>query len=248
MKIDRLTREKIDKIAMQFLQKYDKKLLEEARPIPVEKIVTEYLAAKDGLQFKIDNLKYDIFQRKIWGRTNLREKIISIDTSLIETPSLKTKYRFTLAHEVGHWVLHRKYIKSQKNFYKTDDIEELIITLKECIEAFLHEFRCLYDDSRKGIEFQANSFAASLLMPSNLFEIHFYKETNAYGIKLKELLWENEYEKVYDSILRYLSSLFDVSKQAAKIRVRTLQLIEKDIERTHSGFSSVGDVLKDLIK
>ena len=56
---------------------------------------------------------------------------------------------FTIAHEVGHWVLHRQYIEAQEN----DGSRQIIVSKK--------------GNSKETIEWQADYFASCLLMPEN---------------------------------------------------------------------------------
>lgn len=69
------------------------------------------------------------------------------------------RQRFTIAHEIGHFILHKDFIKGQK------------------INAF---YRKDFDNFSDPIEQQANLFAANLLMPEkvikNLWET--YKSTS----------------------------------------------------------------------
>ncbi|RDU63551.1 ImmA/IrrE family metallo-endopeptidase [Helicobacter sp. MIT 14-3879] len=58
--------------------------------------------------------------------------------------------RFTLAHELGHFILHKKYLKDNKK------IEDNILFRKQ--------------SNTNHIELEANEFAAALLMPKLEFE------------------------------------------------------------------------------
>lgn len=71
--------------------------------------------------------------------------IITINSNI----KSESKKRFTLAHEFGHYELHRKYNK-----------------IFNCDENDLMEW---YDKTDKGKEVEANHFAAELLMPEELF-------------------------------------------------------------------------------
>lgn len=92
--------------------------------------------------------------------------------------------RFTIAHELGHYFCHK------------DKLEEGIID-----GVGLHR-----DGDRNDMEFEANDFAAELLMPEATFRALW-------------ILTENY------SIAK-LSSLFNVSESALMTRAKLLQLVE----------------------
>ncbi len=86
---------------------------------------------------------------------------------------------FTIAHELGHYVLHYLLIPNSKSPL------------------------CFTRYGSGPIEWQANRFAASLLMPQSIF-------TEAYG--------------KYRGNISLLSGYFDVSSKAVEIRVQSLRL------------------------
>lgn len=73
---------------------------------------------------------------------------IFIDESLVKDPALHGRYRYTLAHEMAHWILHR-------NIFANYD------------ETF-------YETNKKEIEWQADYLAQSLLMPKGQVQKAFY--------------------------------------------------------------------------
>lgn len=81
-------------------------------------------------------------------------KQINIDHEQFEKRPNRT--RFTLAHEVGHIVLHKDFIDSQ-NFQTTDAWRDFVLN----------------DLHRDPMEVQANIFAAFLLMPSDHLDREF---------------------------------------------------------------------------
>ncbi len=62
--------------------------------------------------------------------------------------NLERILRFTIAHEVGHYILHRRY-------------------MGDCESPIFH--KNLPDKERQNLEVQANMFAAEVLMPEELF-------------------------------------------------------------------------------
>ncbi|MCB4767831.1 ImmA/IrrE family metallo-endopeptidase [Ancylobacter sp. Lp-2] len=91
-----------------------------------------------------------------------------------------TRQRFTLAHEIAHFVLHRSLIGDgivDDAMYRSDRSDD--------------------------IERQANSYAATILMPAPLVRAAFSAGTKDYA---------------------GMSRLFDVSSEVARIRMRELRL------------------------
>ena len=105
--------------------------------------------------------------------------------------------RFTLAHELGHYVLHI----APTNKLNDEISDEKIVYNR--------------DDNRDKIEMQANNFSAQLLMPSNLIleeagnVIKKYKANNSERIPKKILI-------------QSLSKKFQVSLSAMEYRLFSL--------------------------
>jgi len=68
-------------------------------------------------------------------------------------PELYGRYRFTLAHELGHWVLHRQFVMSDKT-------QQAL-----CGDNSTPDIICRSKGRRPRIERQADQFAGCLLMP-----------------------------------------------------------------------------------
>lgn len=133
---------------------------------------------------------------------------ILLNSLLADDIKQQNRYQFTLAHEVGHWVLQAKdflYDEDQINIFdqiKTLSEKDMITCLNRSISS---NYSTLITDS-DWLEWQANYFASAILMPKNVF----LKE-------LDELHCNSEYEK-----LVILSQKFGVSKQAVKNRINNL--------------------------
>lgn len=102
------------------------------------------------------------------------------------------RQRFTIAHEIGHLVLHRNQIQDQVHVDK--------------------RFPVLMRDSKSAtgnqrMEMEANRFAAELLMPIFL---------------LRPILVKNVFDIDDERPLEKLSRTFQVSKQALEYRIRNI--------------------------
>lgn len=120
-------------------------------------------------------------------------KTIIVDKDIYLEDRLGNKLRFALAHEVGHFVLHRDLFA----YYQISSAEEYIRFIRE-----------IPDASYRRIELQANLFAANLLMPEEILLNKFReKAANQDGV---------------DSVLNEASRYFGVSNEAMKYRLRIL--------------------------
>lgn len=124
------------------------------------------------------------------------------------------RYRFVLAHEYGHYFLHRDFLDSKiAALYENDD------TLKSL---------CASNNELRILERQANRFASYLLMPKFEFIKTVIELFGIYDIR-KGLMYVDHQQcnlKVYHSVTSRLSAKFLVSKQAAAYRMIDLGLMK----------------------
>lgn len=111
-------------------------------PIPVHKIAKVLGAV----------LRVSPLDEELSGMIFIKDGVPVIGVNALHHPN---RQRFTIAHEVGHLLLHRDLISEQVHVDK--------------------EFRGLMRDSKsatgsESIEIEANQFAAELLIPSFLFD------------------------------------------------------------------------------
>lgn len=78
---------------------------------------------------------------------------------LVNSSKPKTRQYFTIAHELGHYFLHQDIIKSEET--------KAIIDGDNFLDGS-HVFYRLDNGRRNEIETEANNFAASLIMPTEL--------------------------------------------------------------------------------
>jgi hypothetical protein len=122
-------------------------------PVPVDDMVELLLE----LRFQLEDLRARFRHPDVLGAIWFAERIIRVDRSLdpVEQRPMLGRYRFTVAHEVGHWRLHRKYF--------LNDAAQLPLGASESPPAFV----CRSADQAPE-EVQANKFAGFLLMPRDL--------------------------------------------------------------------------------
>jgi hypothetical protein len=131
-------------------------------PIPVEDIIEKHL--KIGIEFDDTHRLFDVphssssFDPDILGAILFDQKRIVIDESLDPdvNPAKEGRYRYTLAHEAGHWRLHRGLFgqdPGQMSFLEPSGSRSVV---------------CRTSQAKQRIEFQADRFASCLLMPRDL--------------------------------------------------------------------------------
>lgn len=121
-------------------------------PINVDLIVDAVL----GLQLEVDDLKSLLKIDDVLGATWFEEKRICVDQSL---EGKEGRFSFTVAHEIGHWQLHRPLVEMDK------------VTLPLFPARRGEEPRpaivCRTRAKKERAEWQADQFAARLLMPAS---------------------------------------------------------------------------------
>lgn len=156
-------------------------------PVPVEKIIREL-----GVKITFEPFQGSDDISGILYR-DAQKAVIGINS---EHPI--TRQRFSMAHELGHFILHRKQLFVDKmvrvNF--RDPKSSLAI------------------DSD---EIQANAFAAELLMPNE-----FVKN------EIRSLVLSNRYNRrtyLKEELIDELAHAFDVSRQAMEYRLNNLGVL-----------------------
>jgi hypothetical protein len=114
-----------------------------APPIPVEDMIERSL----GLTLSFEDLETILGSKDVLGATYVGARLICINERLLEQRP-EGRLIFTCAHEVGHWVLHRRYAQAAMRQAANGDV-----------------IVCRTWNARERIEWQADYFAGCLLMP-----------------------------------------------------------------------------------
>jgi len=112
-------------------------------PIPLDDIIERFLE----LTLEYDDLRSILNVPDVLGATWIQERRIVIDENLLDD-RLRGRLFFTMAHEVGHWCIHRKMLSG-------------LATRKTSFPDIV----CRKSGARARGEWQADRFAATLLMP-----------------------------------------------------------------------------------
>ncbi len=129
-------------------------------PIPVESIAEKYLE----FTLEYDDLEEILGIPDVLGATWVKEKRMVINSSLLD--GVEGRITFTCSHEIGHWILHRKYLFDQ------------FMRLHRLGEGDDPAVICRMSASKLRGEWQADYFSSCLLMPRDKVENAY---TRAFG-------------------------------------------------------------------
>jgi Zn-dependent peptidase ImmA (M78 family) len=158
IKVKYLTEDEIEKDAKLLLAEHEDTIGEPIKlPVPIDDITTHHLALRLGFDDLHKTLNRPMLrgQPDILGAIWVEKELVLIDRHLDpkNNPSMLGRYRFSIAHEVGHWRLHRFYVATDPN--QTALFEAASEPTVICRASQEHE----------PVEWQANYFASFLLMP-----------------------------------------------------------------------------------
>jgi Zn-dependent peptidase ImmA (M78 family) len=164
-----------------------------APPVPVQRIARSLGAT----------IEYEPFSGDISGMLfrDSEQKIIGVNAT-----HAVARQRFTIAHELGHLVLH----------------EGRPVIVDKTIR-----FRLNLRDGKSSLasdaqEIQANQFAAELLMPASLIEHH----VNIVLKKAKKAKGTNFSD---DDLIAEMAIMFNTSKQAMEYRLANMRIISTHV-------------------
>jgi Zn-dependent peptidase ImmA (M78 family) len=214
------------------------------RAVPIEDIVEKHLK----LRIEFDDMHRLLgvprsgvgLEPDILGAMLFDERQIFIDESLDpeENPRKEGRYRFTLAHEGGHWRLHRYLFAKDPSlgFLFNEPAPPSVV--------------CRSSEAKEPVEWQADFYAACLLMPRKLViaawdEIfpdrkprviqprtsinHPFVEVPRLKCQVGNMYCSETDDDVLDRIARPLAEQFLVSPIAMRIRLEKLGLLHREV-------------------
>ncbi|MCK4346885.1 MAG: ImmA/IrrE family metallo-endopeptidase [Bacteroidales bacterium] len=171
-------------------------------PVPIEEIVEFSLCLeivpKDRLKSTID----------VDGFLSNDLKTIYIDGKIYSDERYSNRLRFTLAHEVAHYILHEEIIK--KSQFRT-------------IEDWIHFREEMSEEDLNWFEQQAYEFSGRLLIPKE----HLIKALEEQREKIetfKSLVSNDNDERIIDTISNVICDKFGVSSNVIYRRIRSEKL------------------------
>lgn len=187
---------------------------------------------KIGIDFDTDLGSTTSGNYKIIGKFVFKPRGIMIDRSL---QSDKERFNFTFAHEIGHLVLHRN-LKLPEGY----DADEISDTERDLITG-----KKILSTARDWLEWQANRFAASVLMPRATIGNAVIEKQKELGIKRNIgfiYLDNNTFNiKDYQDIVKHLQYVYQASKSSIKYRLIGLNIL---IDKRGQDISHISELLK----
>ena len=151
-------------------------------PVPVERVAK----AQGAL------VRYEPLDEELSGLIYIKQDVPIIGVNALHHPN---RQRFTIAHEIGHLILHRKYISNNIHVDKEFKID---LGLRRDTQSTL---------GIDSIEIEANEFAASLLMP---------------GFLLEQFMGDQRFDIDNEGPIEDLAKKLRVSRHALQFRIRHL--------------------------
>lgn len=192
-------------------------------PVPIDDILELHL----GLNFIVTDLRGELGHPDVLGGIWFGDKMIKVDQSLDPKihPKLLGRYRFTLAHEVGHWRLHRQHLM--------DDPSARSLFEANGDPAFVQRSKASPPE-----EVQANTFAACILMPRQMvYDAWFAWRGSDDPVALSQLTVGDYYpdrqaneDMAMEQFCKPMAERFEVSAQAMRIRLQKLELLVNQIQ------------------
>lgn len=195
-------------------------------PVPVQAIASQLL----GLQIESIDLKRAFPDSEVHGAIWFRQRKIAIDQSLDprRAPANRFRYRFALAHELGHWQLHRRHYLDHPTEHR---LWERGLVGPDIV--------CRSKHRVKPIEWQADQFASLLLLPRKMLlqAWNEFRGGDSSPIDVREIFPPgyaarrlspgssiSDDRSAMEYFCRPLADRFEVSAQAMRIRLESLQL------------------------
>lgn len=194
--------------ALLLIKRYENKFNESITDgIPVEEIA-EFLLELDLEYDDPSNLN---LSSETLGAIYPEGKMF-INSNLTNKNSSEGRYRFTVAHEIGHWILHKEFLRGT-----SVNNEKLSLFNDGALSESPNGIKilCRKDDASNA-EWQADTFAAFLLMPPHLIRPYFEELLDYYT--------EKGIYHIEENICSDISKRFNTSLQATKIHLDTLNL------------------------
>ena len=145
------------------------------------------------------------------GLTSCDLTCIYVDSRFAE--DYENRYRFTLAHDLGHVVLHAEFFREYR---------ESTSTLEEWYELHL----AISEASGGSLEYQADHFAGFVLAPVESLREVFRRALPYTQDQIEKAVGrgvrpENTYEPAWDELCRRIARGFEVSGDVIQRRLKT---------------------------
>jgi hypothetical protein len=200
-------------------------------PVPIEMIAVAY--CKLALEYEDLRAKYP--EGDVDGEIWFNERRIVVERRLSPevNPSMLGRFRFTVAHEVAHWRLHRHAFLRRAN-------EPPLFNHGADVSGPDHVLRSGRVDGR---EYQANRLGACILMPREMVKRAWHEFRGDSGpVHVGDLRdeWARRQHRdkphsdnfLFATLVRPLADAFEVSAEAMRIRLEGMALLMRTKEPT----------------
>lgn len=220
--VHRYSKDDLDDVAEEFLQKYCPEALKKPMAVPIMEIATKKMGLKVYTEYRLTE-DFSVFGQMCFtsglaeiydkDEDEYREIKVRRGTMFIDPDTYLKRnngcFNNTVAHESFHWYKHRNY-----HLYGKAVGSNNAIAFRCPTEEKNENFYEAWDDI-DWMEWQANNAAPRILMPKCTF-------VNAADdiIEQGHLMYGNSLEEWW--VILKLAELYDVSKQSAEIRMKEL--------------------------
>ncbi len=211
-KVRFLSPEELDSASMELLRKFAKSSGKPiSPPIPIDEIIEKHLRVRLEFTDLKEKLGEDVL-----GATWFDEGIIRVQQELEDQEG---RLCFTMAHEAGHWVLHRPQYEADKvtgQLFKRDSTEGPPAIV------------CRSSQRKQPAEWQADQFAARVLMPEKFVRSAFARVAGGEPVHVgPDGLTRFGSMRDLAAAVIAAGRFSNVSKDAMRIRLETLQLVAR---------------------
>jgi Zn-dependent peptidase ImmA (M78 family) len=245
IKVRYLSEDEIEKEAELLLAEYAETVGAPIKlPVPVDEITIYHLALRLDFADLHETLGIPMLrgQPDILGAIWVHKETVLIDRSLDpkRNPSMSGRYRFSVAHEIGHWRLHRSYVAQDADPASLLDGSSQPTVI------------CRSGQTKAPIEWQADRYASSMLMPKNLVYAMWHRQfqhlrpISLVTLKTKEIeilaaemiarggmVCDRKLmdDALVEHVARPFARQFDVSPAAMRIRLEKLGLLLRQVPK-----------------
>lgn len=227
----------LEGIAEHFLSVISPKTLVDPASTPLIAILDELVQRKYCTFTFDEDLGQTADGKKCLGYYSMSRKHIAIDRALSpEDP----RFSFTCAHEIGHFYLHGSLDPQVLNSDNSDEIRDSsqdILT-----------FRIDGARPRTRVEWQANRFAAGILLPQSTLPSALDEVQKALGITRRGRIWldhQPQNQRDYRQSLFRIAEKYSVSQTVVRYRLRETGLLQEDPSYMPR---RIGETLEHILK
>lgn len=219
--IDRLSKDDIEKITKAELEKIDPRIFSAAYTLNPNKLI-EYIGNTYGISFVDINSTSGLL-----GSCDIKNNIIGINAAIKGT----ARELFIIGHEFGHYLLHQRLSIGQLIYDSFEDSE--------------YNFRTGRNDlknPRHWIEWQANHFSSSLVLPKVPVLARLYSCQESLNKPHGVIYLDDQYNNIKDfnELIKKMSYLFNVTKTSIIYKLKEMDLINNQ-----SRLKSIGQVISE---